>query len=139
MTLIGGQLMEALRGGQYPVSVEVRDFYSPDPVRPPMLVLDEAPSNEGVYLNGQPAVVTNIFTLEAYAKAKTINGRAVGQKELALDIIMEADRILTLEFGLTMRGQAAAIAPYQDQGVCRAVARYIGYIDTRTNTILRGI
>ena len=65
MIRIGDELIHALRGGEYPVPVAVRDFYSPEPVKPPMLVLDESLSNDGVYLNGQPAVVTNIITLEA--------------------------------------------------------------------------
>ena len=138
MIRIGDELIHALRGGEYPVPVAVRDFYSPEPVKPPMLVRDESLSNDGVYLNGQPAVVTNIITLEAYAKARTLQGRAVSQRDLAMGILMEADRILNQQYGLTMRGQAVT-APYQDQGVCRAVARYIGYIDTRTNEILRGI
>lgn len=138
MILIASDIINALKTVAYLLPVTIRDFYSVDKITTPLITVDELPSNEGVYLDNQPEVVTNTYTIEVYAKAKTINGTAMTSKALALEIVQAADKALNEAYGLTMTGQIA-IAPYQDQSICRVVARYRAYIDTRNNKILRGL
>lgn len=138
MIMIASDIINALKTVAYPLPVTIRDFYSVDKITTPLITVDELPSNEGVYLDNQPEVVTNTYTIEVYAKAKTINGTAMTSKALALEIVQAADKALNEAYGLTMTGQIA-IAPYQDQSICRVVARYKAYIDTRNNKILRGL
>lgn len=131
----------------------------------PLLAVDEFPGDDGVYLDNQPRVVRNVITLEAYAdQAET--GEEVLESETddpigtetnspifidpedsefyltgrraAIQILMEADKKLNENFGLTMTGNIA-YAPYQDPNIVRAVSTYFAYIDTRTNTIYRRI
>lgn len=136
MILIGQEIIDTLKAVTYPLPVTVRDFYSVDKITTPLITVDELPSNEGVYLDNQPAIVTNIYTIEVYAKQKTVDGALMSSKSLALSIMQTADRALSEVYGLTMTGQIA-IAPYEDQSICRVVARYVAYIDTRNDTILR--
>lgn len=138
MISIGEEIIATLKAVAYPLPATVRDFYSVDKITAPLITVDELPSNEGVYLDNQPAVVSNTYTIEVYAKAKTINGISMTSKALALKIAQAADKALNEIYGLTMTGQIA-ITPYQDQNICRVVARYRAYIDTRNNTILRGL
>lgn len=140
MTFFEDEIIETLSSAAYPLPVTVRDFYSASKISPPLITVDELPSNDGVYLHNQPAIVTNIFTIEVYAAAKTVNGRVYNQKQLAMEIANVADDALNTAYGLTMTG-AISIAPYADQSVCRLVMRYVAYIDTRkiSNNILRGI
>lgn len=140
MILFADEIIETLKGVSYPLPVAVRDFYSASKIAPPLITVDELPSNEGVYLHNQPAIVTNVFTIEVYAAAKTIDGIAYNQKQLAMEIALIADKALNETYGLTMTGRIA-IAPYSDPSVCRAVMRYAAYIDTRLeqNNILRNI
>lgn len=138
MIMIVSDIINALKTVAYPLPVTIRDFYSVDKIATPLITVDELSSNEGVYLDNQPEVVTNTYTIEVYAKAKTINGTAMTSKALALEIVQAADKALNEVYGLTMTGQIA-IAPYQDENICRVVARYRAYIDTRNNTILRGL
>lgn len=136
MILIGQEIIDTLKAVVYPVPVTVRDFYSADKIATPLLTVDELPGNEGVYLDNQPAIVTNTYTIEVYAKQKTVGGVLMSSKALALSIILAADKALNEVYGLTMTGQIA-IAPYENQDICRVVARYVAYIDTRNDTILR--
>lgn len=138
MIFISEGIIDTLEAVTYPLPVTVRDFYSVDKITAPLITVDELPSNEGVYLDNQPEVVTNIYTVEVYAKAKTVNGTVMTSKTLALEIMQAADKALNEVYGLTMTGQIA-IAPYQDESICRIVARYRAYIDTRNNIILRGL
>lgn len=140
MILFGDAIIETLKSAPYPLSVTVRDFYSAGKISPPLITVDELPGNEGVYLHNQPEIVTNLFTIEVYAAAKTIDGKPYNQKQLAMEIALAADKVLNEVYGLTMTGQIA-VAPYRDPHVCRVVMRYLAYIDTRLeeNNILRGI
>lgn len=140
MILIGESILNSLKAASYPVPMTVRDFYAPEAPVIPMITLDELPSNDGVYLDNQPAVVTNILTLEVYAKAKSVGGVALSAKALALQLMKIADDLLNQTYGITMTGQIA-IAPYSDPSVCRIVARYEAYIDTRLeqDNILRRV
>jgi len=139
MIQIGADLIDALSAAVYTLpKVTVKDFYAVTSILCPQLTLDELPGNDGIYLGNQPAIVHNVFTLEAYAKNMMVNGSAMTKKAAALLLISEADKVLNERFGLTMQGEIT-IAPYTDATICRAVARYIAYIDTRNNTILRRI
>jgi hypothetical protein len=139
MIQIGSDLLAALSANTYTVSgVTAKDFYSVSAIVCPQLTLDELPGNDGVYLENQPTIVRNVFTLEAYAKNMMVAGKPMTKKASAMLMITEADKVLTEQFGLTMQGEIT-IAPYTDATIIRAVARYIAYIDTRNNTILRGI
>ena len=138
MILIGSDIIKALKASTFSIgAVNVHESYSGS-VSYPMLVLDELPGDDGVYIDGQPCVVRNILTLESYAKAMTVKGKIISKKTAAEQFLIEADKILNGTFGLTMTGNIQA-APYSDQTVFRAVANYFAYIDTRTNTICRSI
>lgn len=138
MILIGDNIIATLKASTFSLgAVNAHESYSGD-ISYPMLVLDELPSNNGIYLDGNPSVVRNIFTLESYAKGLTVKGKIVSKKTAAIQFLIEADKILNDTYGLTMAGQIQA-APYSDPTVFRAVANYIAYIDTRTNTIYRSI
>ena len=139
MIQIGADLIATLSAATYTVSgVTVKDFYSVSSIVCPQLTLDELPGNDGIYLDNQPVIVHNVFTMEAYAKNMMVSGKPVTKKAAAMLMITEADKVLNEQFGLTMQGEIT-IAPYTDSTISRAVARYIAYIDTRNNTILRGI
>lgn len=140
MIFIAEQIIETLKEGEYPLPVTVRDFYSVEQVSPPLITVDELPGNDGVYLHNQPGIVRNVFTVEVYASARTINGVVYNQKRLALEIAIAADKLLNEVYGLTMKGNIQ-VAPYSSPNVCRAVIRYEAYIDTRLeeNNIFRGI
>lgn len=139
MIQISSNVLELLKGIDYGLpEVDVRDAYLTDDPHLPMITVDELPGNEGVYLDNQPAIVTNIITVECYATQMMADGIPQTGKAIAYDLIDRADRILNEKLGLTMQGTIAA-APYSDQRVFRAVARYVAYIDTRNGTILRSI
>ena len=139
MIQIAPELLKALREIDFGIpGVDVRDAYFISDPTLPMLTLDELPGNDGVYLDNQPFIVTNIFTVEAYASQMVVREQAMTGKEIAYTLLDAADKLLNKQFGLTMNGNITA-APYQDQRVFRAVARYTAYIDTRNGTILRSI
>ena len=139
MIQIAPELLKALREIDFGIpDVDVRDAYFISDPTLPMLTLDELPGNDGVYLDNQPFIVTNIFTVEAYASQMVVREQAMTGKEIAYTLLDAADKLLNKQFGLTMSGNITA-APYQDQRVFRAVARYTAYIDTRNGTILRSI
>lgn len=139
MIFIGDQIIAAWQAVSFSIpGVTVKDFYDISKLTPPLLALDERPGNEGVYLGNQPTVMTNIFTLEAYGKQMLVGGKPVTAKMVATTILLEADKLLNEQYGLTMTG-SLDIAPYSDPSVCRVVARYVAYIDTRTNLIYRRI
>lgn len=139
MILIGPEIIEALKAHTFTVpKVTVKAAFSVASPTCPLLALDELPSNDGAYIDGMPCVVRNVFTLESYAKDTVIQGVATPKHDASVQLIMEADALLNQRFGLTMIGPIQA-APYTDTTIFRAVANYIAYIDTRINTILRGL
>lgn len=139
MIQISPDVLGALKGVDYGLpEVDVRDAYLTDDPHLPMITVDELPGNEGVYLDNQPSIVTNIITVECYATQMMVEGSPQTGKAVAYDLIDRADRVLNEKLGLTMQGTITA-APYSDQRVFRAVARYVAYIDTRNGTILRSI
>jgi hypothetical protein len=136
MTYIIESLINGLQNAEYPCKVNIRDFYKVQKLTPPLVAIQELPSNDGVYLDNQPAIVMNTYQVETYAKAKTIDGKAISGIDLAKQIAKVTDDYLNTEFGLTMSG-SISVQPYEDTGVTRLVARYTAYIDTRTNNIYR--
>lgn len=139
MIQISPDVLGALKGVDYGLpEVDVRDAYLTDDPHLPMITVDELPGNEGVYLDNQPSIVTNIITVECYATQMMVEGSPQTGKAVAYDLIDRVDRVLNEKLGLTMQGTITA-APYSDQRVFRAVARYVAYIDTRNGTILRSI
>lgn len=139
MIQISPDVLGLLKGDDYGLpEVDVRDAYLTDDPHLPMITVDELPGNEGVYLDNQPSIVTNIITVECYATQMMVEGSPQTGKAVAYDLIDRADRVLNEKLGLTMQGTITA-APYSDQRVFRAVARYVAYIDTRNGTILRSI
>ncbi|HEX3038152.1 MAG TPA: hypothetical protein VHO94_04065 [Oscillospiraceae bacterium] len=139
MILIGQEIIDALKAHKFTITgVSVSDAYSVSTPKCPQLTLDELPGNSGVYLDGYPAVVRNILTLEAYTKDMMISGSPRKKRDAAFMLIMEADTFLNETFGLTMSGNIQAV-PYSDSTIFRAAANYVAYIDTRTNEILRGL
>jgi hypothetical protein len=139
MILIGLDVIAALKAHTFTLpNVSVKPAYTgTDPVCP-MLVLKEQPSNDGVYLDGMPCAVRNVFTLEAYAQDMTIQDVPISKRDAAMKLIAEADALLNKDFMFTMIGPVQP-APYSDPTIFRAVANYFVYIDTRTNTLLRSI
>lgn len=139
MILIGDELITALKTVSFSATkVKVTDAYSVSTPTFPMITLDELPSNDGVYLDNQPEIVRNIFTVEAYAHNMTVRGNPMSKRAVAMLMISEADKFLNETYGLTMSGNVIAV-PYSDTSVFRAAANYFAYIDTRTNLIYRGI
>ncbi len=136
MTYIIESLINGLQNAEYPCKVNIRDFYKVQKLTPPLVAIQELPSNDGVYLDNQPAIVMNTYQVETYAKAKTIDGKAISGIDLAKQIAKVTDDYLNTEFGLTMSG-SISVQPYEDTSVTRLVARYTAYIDTRTNNIYR--
>lgn len=137
MIQISSDVLELLKGIDYGIpEVDVRDVYLTDDPHLPMIAVDELPGNDGVYLDNHPSIVTNIFTIECYATQMMVDGSPQTGKAVAYRLMDLADRELTGKLGLTMQGTITA-APYSDQRVFRAVARYVAYIDTRNGTILR--
>lgn len=139
MILISLEILDILKRVDYGIpEVDVRDAYLTDSPHLPMITVDELPSNEGVYLDNQPVIVTNIITVECYAPQMMVGGIPRTAKDVAYRLVDRADLELNRKLGLTMQGTITA-APYSDQRVFRAVARYAAYIDTRNRTILRSI
>jgi hypothetical protein len=133
MILIGDNIIALLKASTFSIgAVTVHESYSGG-VSYPMLVLDELPGNGTAkgYAGGRPRIVRNVLTLEAYAKAMVVNGKIVSKKAAAMQLLAEADNILSKAYGLTMTGQIQA-APYSDQTVFRVVANYVVYIDSQT-------
>lgn len=140
MILIGDKIIETLKASTFSIgAVTVHESYSGS-VAYPMLVLDELPGNGPAngYADNQPRILRNILTLESYARAMTVNGTMISKKKAAIQLLIEADKILSETYGLTMTGQIQA-APYSDQTVFRTVATYAAYIDSQTNVIYRGL
>lgn len=139
MILIGPEIIAALKAHTFSLSnVAVKAAYSVASPTCPLLALDELPSNEGVYIDGTPCGVRNVFTLEAYAKNMTIQGIATSKRDAAMKLILEADAFLNENFLFTMIGTVQG-APYSDSTIYRAIANYFVYVDTRTNTLCRSI
>lgn len=139
MILIGPDVIAALKANTFTLeSVNVKPAYTGTDPACPMLALKEQPSNVGVYIDGMPCAVRNLFTLEAYAKDMPIQGVATSKQDAAMKLISEADAFLNKNFMFTMIGPVQQ-APYTDPTIFRAVANYFVYIDTRTNTLLRSI
>lgn len=136
MIFIGEHIIESLKSKDYPCPVTVQDFYKVQKLQTPLITIQELPSNDGVYLDNQPAVTQNTFVIEVYAKSKTIKGKATSGSDLAKQIISVVDGAVNADFGLTMVGNITS-QPYVDPAVTRLVARYTAYIDTRTNLIYR--
>lgn len=141
MALIGDDIIAKLKASTFSLGdVTVRESYQDEAVTCPMLAVDELPWNgplEG-YADGQPRIVRNIITLESYAKAMAINGKVLSKKKAAIQLLIEADKILNETYGLTMTGPIQA-APYSDQTIFRAVATYTVLIDTQTGVLYRGL
>lgn len=139
MISVGGEFIATLKASTFSLgTVNAHEAYNDTAPKYPLLTLDEIPTNTGVYLDNQPGIVRNIFTLEAYAKAMTVNGSIIAKRSASLTLLMEADKVLNEKYGITMTGTPVG-APYSDQTVFRWVANYFAYIDTRTNTIYRSI
>ena len=139
MILIGPDVIGALKAHTFALeNVSVKPAYTGTDPACPMLALKEQPSNVGVYIDGMPCAVRNLFTLEAYAKDMTIQGVATSKQDAAMKLILEADALLNEKFMFTMIGSAQP-APYSDATIFRVVANYFVYIDTRTNTLHRSI
>lgn len=139
MILIGKEIIQTLQNSTFTVpNVTIKDFYSTTSVKCPQVTVDELPSNDGVYLNNQPVIVRNVFTVEIYTKDMMVGTIPTTKRDAAMTIMSEVDRVLNEVYGLTMTGEVAS-APYSDASIFRAVARYVAYIDTRTNEILRGL
>lgn len=136
MILIGEEIITALKT-EFP-SINVSEAYSVSAPKCPQITFSEIPSNAGVYLDGNPRVVRNIFTIEVYCKDMTVAGKPTRKRDAAMDLILQVDKFLNKQYGLTMTGNVNA-APYADQTVFRAVANYTAYIDTRTNLVYRGL
>ena len=137
MISISSEMIDTLKTSTYSLSgVKTSEAYSVTTPTFPLLTLAETPTNNGDYLGNQPAIVRNIFTLEAYAHNMMVNGSAMTRRAAALTLLMEADKILNEKYGITMSGDPVE-APYSDQTVFRWAANYFAYIDTRTNLIYR--
>lgn len=134
MITIKNDLIELLKAHTYPMAgVKARDYYSTEKLSPPQISLLEIPSNEGIYLDGDPSIVRNTFQVEVYSKAMSVGGKLTPAPDAAMQLMIEADKVLTSKSGggLTMVGDPIQ-APYAtDNTVSRVVARYITYIDTR--------
>lgn len=135
MTSIRDYVIEALKDGISMNGVSVKPAYSVSRITPPLISVDERPSNEGVYIENQPAIVPVRFTIECYAK----QGSKMSAEQAALKLANEVDTIMNVKLGLSLLGEAT-IAPYtNDTTVKRVVSRYSGYLDTRTNLIYRRV
>ena len=137
MILIGNQIIEKLQETLTFPKVTVKDFYSISKVTPPMVTLNEMPNSGVIYPDGMPKIVSNSFQIEVYCKAQKIEQKQVSAIEASKLLTQEVDNILNSFFGLTQVGEIN-FSPYvSDQTVMRAVARYRGYIDIRTEIIYR--
>lgn len=139
MILIGREILNTLKNTTYTIeNVRIKNFYDVTKIQCPQIVLDELPSNDGIYLNNQPCITQNIFTIETYTKQMIINGLQRNKKDVAMILISEVDEILNQTYGLTMAGNITVL-PYEDGSIFRAIARYTAYIDKRTNLIYRNL
>ena len=137
MKLLGDYFIDALKGSTFPLddAVTVRPSYTGEAPKYPMLIIDEAPGI-GAYAGNQPRIGRNIITLEAYAQDGMASGQLISKKDAAFLLLTEADRILNEKYGLTISGQAHG-APYTDETVFRAVARYVVSVDLQTMVFYR--
>lgn len=139
MIQINDDLLALLSQATYSLSgVTAKDAYSITKVSPPQLTLLEIPSNNGVYLHGDPKIVQNTFQLEAYSRQST--SPKMSASDAAMLLLIEADIILT-PYGLTMIGTPTRMPYDADTTISRSIARYMCYIDTRDdmNRIYRNI
>lgn len=146
MQLIGKEIIDYLAENvalSFPC-VKICDYSSVTKLSVPLMTVKEIPTSTGVFLqaedgSSQPFIVRNVYELEIYAKQSRVKGKPMTAADFAMQIFIEADKLLNERFGLTMSGTPNP-APYPaDTQVHRIVARYSAYIDTRTNQILRNI
>lgn len=141
MILIGDNIIATLKTSTFSIGfVTVRESYTGEAPACPELAIDEVPTNgpQKGYAGNQPRILRNIITIEAYAKNMIVNGKPISKKKAAMQLLIEADKILNETYGLTMAGTPQA-APYSDSTVFRAVATYTVYIDSQTNILYRGL
>lgn len=139
MTSIRDHVIEGIKNGISMKGVSVKPAYSVSKIAPPLVSVDERPSNEGIYIENQPAIVPVRFTIECYAKQGTFYGVKMSAEQAAFKLANEVDTVMNTTFGLSLLGEAT-IAPYtNDTTVKRVVSRYSGYLDTRTNLIYRRV
>lgn len=139
MILIANEIIETLENSTFTIPVSsVKEFYDINKIECPQIAINELPSNDGVYLDNQPLVVQNVFTVEIYAKQMIVSGTPYNKRKAAIIIALEVDKILNETYGLTMQGPIQA-APYEDETIFRAVMNYMAYIDTRTDKIYRSL
>jgi len=139
MILIANEIIETLENATFTIPIKsIKAFYDITKVECPQIAINELPSNEGIYLDNQPFIVQNIFTVEIYAKQMIVNGTPYNKRKAAMTIALEVDKVLNETYGLTMQGNVQA-APYEDATIFRSVMNYIAYIDKRTNLIYRNI
>lgn len=126
-------LLAVLTIAPYPLpGVAAKNAYAVAKPGAPQVLLAEYPSNEGVYLDGNPAIVQNSYQLEVYSKDASIAGVVTPKSEAVMQLFEAADAALT-GYGLTMVGTPTA-GPYtEDATMMRVVARYIAWVDTRTD------
>lgn len=139
MISIRDHVIEKLKSGITFTGVSVKPAYSVSRVTTPLVTVDERPSNEGVYIDNQPAVVPVRVSIECYAKQGKYNDRTLSAEDAARALAAEVDAIMNVEFGMSLLGEST-VAPYtSDTTVKRVVSRYYGYLDTRTNLIYRRV
>jgi len=129
----------ALAAHTFSVSdVTVRSSYSTNQPTYPLIIITENPSNDGVYVDAQPRIVTNLYQVEVYCKDTDISGTIYTSDEVSKILGVEVDTFLNTTFNFTQIGEPFG-SPVTDTSVYRWVIRYSAIIDQQQNKFFRGL
>lgn len=133
MVSIVEQIITELEGHTFTIpSVTVKETYNPEKPSYPLITIDEMPSNEGIRVDGQPRIVSNLYTVECYCRATDLTGSGGGilsPKAAARLLGIETDTFLNTNFNFSQFGDSICRPANTDNTVYRFISRYATVID----------
>lgn len=137
MISIVDQVIEAIQAadvaGDFTIpNLSVKEAYSVNTPTYPLVSIEEMMSNDGLYVDGQPRIVGNRFTVECYCKATDLTGSGGGilsARASAKLLGIEIDAFLNSNYNFSQVGDSICRPATTDNTVFRYVARYTVVID----------
>lgn len=136
MILLDEQIRDAIEAETYTIpNVTVKAVYDPNSnVNFPLVTLDELASNDGIYVDGQPRIVSNRYIVECYCRATDLGVDGIlSPRDSARTLGVEIDTFLNQNFNFSQFGDTLCIPINADKTVYRWVARYDTVIDQNPN------
>jgi len=120
-------------------NVTIRSTYPTSKPQYPLIIIGENTTNNGVYVDAQPRIVTNLYQLEVYCKTMDISGTIYTSDEVSKILGVEVDTLLNTTFNFTQIGEPFGSPLVNDSSVYRWVIRYKAIIDQQQNKFFRGL